>query len=53
MHNELTGLKRQISAYSADKLQILEERGCPSDRAPEAVKSAERVKRITEEKGTE
>lgn len=45
---EIDGLKRQIARYSSDKLMILEDRGCPSDAAPEAVKSAKRVKTITE-----
>jgi hypothetical protein len=50
VHDELTGLKRQMADYSADKLAILEQRGCPSEVAPHAVASIERVKKITEEK---
>jgi hypothetical protein len=45
---EIKGLKRQIARYSSDRLLVLEDRGCPSDAAPEAVKSARRVKTILE-----
>jgi hypothetical protein len=45
---EIKGLKRQIARYSSDRLMILEDRLCPTDKAPEAVKSARRVKAITE-----
>lgn len=51
MHEEMRGLKRQISQYSADKLIILEERGCPSDKAPHSVESARRVRGMTGEGG--
>lgn len=50
LHDELRGMKRQIAEYSADKLLLLEDRGCPSDVAPHAVASARRVKDITEDK---
>jgi hypothetical protein len=47
--DEVTGLKRQIIRYSAETVQFLEGQ-CPSDLAPEAVASAERVTKITEGK---
>lgn len=49
LEDEITGLKRQIAQYSANRLTELE--GKPSERAPEATKSAPRVRRITEENG--
>lgn len=50
MHDEIAGLKRQIPAASADKLLIMEGNGIkPSEAAPHAAASAERVKRLTEE----
>lgn len=51
MHDEISGLKRQISNYSADRMIVMEGRHCPSDIAPEAAASARRVKDITENKG--
>lgn len=49
LHSEIRGLRDQIRRYSADTLLILEgATGLPSIKAPEAVASAERVKRITE-----
>lgn len=48
MHDEIAGLKRQIPAASADKLLVMDGRS-PSEIAPHAAASAERVKRITEE----
>lgn len=44
MHAELTGLKRQISEYSADKMIELVERSCPAQDAPHSVAAAKRVK---------
>jgi uncharacterized coiled-coil DUF342 family protein len=46
MHDEIAGLKRQIAHYSANQLVILQDRH-PSDAAPEAAASAERVQKIT------
>ncbi len=48
MHAEIAGLKRQIARYSSDNLVVLE----GSDlKAPEATKSAKRVKRILRDEG--
>lgn len=48
MQDEIDGLKRQVPELSADKLMRLE--GKPSEIAPHAAASAERVKKITEER---
>lgn len=47
MHSEIAGLKRQVPAVSADTLTVLEGRR-PSEVAPHAAASAERVRKITE-----
>lgn len=44
MQAEIDGLKRKISDQSVDKLLILEERGRPSEVAPESYKAAQRRK---------
>lgn len=47
MHNELTGLKRQIIRYSAHKVAVMEGNGhAPSE---DVVEAAKRVTKITEE----
>lgn len=50
LEDELAGIKRQIARYSSEQLLILDDERPPSDRAPDAVASAGRVKRITEGK---
>jgi septal ring factor EnvC (AmiA/AmiB activator) len=50
LEDEVTGLKRQIIRYSADTVAFLEGRNCPSDTAPKATASAERVQRHMEGK---
>lgn len=47
LHEEVTGLKRAIASNSADRLAILEAGTCPSDVAPHAVASVDRVRKIT------
>lgn len=47
MHNEIAGLKRQIPVASADKLMVLDGR-LPSEAAPHAAASAERIKNYAE-----
>ena len=51
---EIDGLKQQLKMYSADHVIVLERENDtrpPSERAPAAAKSAERVKKIVEENG--
>jgi predicted RNase H-like nuclease (RuvC/YqgF family) len=43
MHNEIRGLHRKLTEKSTDSLLILEDRGCPSDKAPHAVAAAKRL----------
>jgi hypothetical protein len=47
LEDEITGLKRQIAERSADRLMVLDGR-TPSESAPHAAASAERVKKIVE-----
>lgn len=49
MHDEIRGLKRQIVRYSSEAVLVLENGSPPSATAPEAVKSAPRAKKATEQ----
>jgi hypothetical protein len=54
MRDELEGVKNQLKLYSADQVLVLERESDlrpPSERAPEATASAERVKKIVTENG--
>lgn len=47
LQDMVRGFRRQLAQYSTDRLMELEGL-CPSDKAPEAAASAERVRRIVE-----
>lgn len=47
MQEDIDGLKRQVPEASANMLLVLEGNGKPSEVAPHAAASAERVKKIT------
>lgn len=47
MHDQLRGLKDQLKQYSADTLIMLERNGKPSQSAPESLKAAERIKKLS------